>query len=255
MAVESVNIVREPGALEELLEKRTKALLKLEDAWVDYVGNPTSIASYDPSINVRSDAAGAHSSDNGESQHNRLIMPNKPRPTLRPKWYSLRRVDAIEYLQNQFQELDDLVQKKRRMKFKATSTAFVTFEKMSSAQIAAQVAHAPYHSQCITDLAPEPRDVVWANMALSPSSRRLRDYVILVIMAALLGAWIFPVTALASLLSYKEIKKVLPWLGNLIDSNAQIKAIVQNSLPSVALVSLMALLPSILECTSSSLLK
>lgn len=59
--------------------------------------------------------------------------------------------------------------------------------------------------------------------------------------------WIFPITALASLLSYKEIKKVMPWLGNIIDSNDKIRAIVQNSLPSVAMITLNALLPFILE--------
>lgn len=59
--------------------------------------------------------------------------------------------------------------------------------------------------------------------------------------------WIFPITALASLLSYKEIKKVMPWLGRIIDSNDKIRAIVQNSLPSVAMITLNALLPFILE--------
>jgi len=63
----------------------------------------------------------------------------------------------------------------------------------------------------------------------------------------LLFFWIFPITALASLLSYKEIKKVWPWLGRLIDSNDKIRAIVQNSLPSVAMITLNALLPFILE--------
>jgi len=66
-------------------------------------------------------------------------------------------------------------------------------------------------------------------------------------MGALLFFWIFPITALASLLSYKEIKKTMPWLGRIIDSNERIRAIVQNSLPSVAMISLNALLPFLLE--------
>ncbi|KAG6885015.1 hypothetical protein C0993_006540 [Termitomyces sp. T159_Od127] len=53
--------------------------------------------------------------------------------------------------------------------------------------------------------------------------------------------------ALASLLSYEEIKKTMPWLGKLIDQNAQIRAIVQNSLPSVAVITLNACLPFLLE--------
>jgi hypothetical protein len=66
-------------------------------------------------------------------------------------------------------------------------------------------------------------------------------------MGLLLFFWIFPVAALASLLSYKEIKKAMPWLGQIIDRNDKIRAIVQNSLPSAAMITLNALLPFILE--------
>jgi hypothetical protein len=66
-------------------------------------------------------------------------------------------------------------------------------------------------------------------------------------MGILLFFWAFPITALAGLLSYKEIKKSMPWLGELIDSNDKVRAIVQNSLPSVAMITLNALLPFILE--------
>lgn len=66
-------------------------------------------------------------------------------------------------------------------------------------------------------------------------------------MALLLFFWVVPVAALAGLLSYKEIKKTWPWLARLIDANAQIGAIVQNSLPSIAVISLNACLPFLLE--------
>jgi hypothetical protein len=66
-------------------------------------------------------------------------------------------------------------------------------------------------------------------------------------MILLLFFWFLPITALASLLSYKEVKKAMPWLGALIDKNEQVRAIVQNSLPSVAMVTLNALLPFMLE--------
>ena len=77
----------------------------------------------------------------------------------------------------------------------------------------------------------------------------MRDIFVMGCMCLLLFFWVFPITALASLLSYKEIKKDMPWLGQLIDSNDKIRAIVQNSLPSVAMITLNALLPFILEGT------
>ena len=84
-------------------------------------------------------------------------------------------------------------------------------------------------------------------MATSIGSNRSRELIVMGMMGALLFFWIFPITGLASLLSYKEIKKSMPWLGRLIDSNERIRAVVQNSLPSVAMITLNALLPFVLE--------
>ena len=76
---------------------------------------------------------------------------------------------------------------------------------------------------------------------------RFRDVFVLFTMALLFLFWFFPITALASLLSYEEVKKVFPWLGRVIDKNEGIRAIVQNSLPSVAMMVLNACLPFVLE--------
>jgi hypothetical protein len=49
--VESVSVVREVEPLRRKLEKRTNALLRLENAWVDWVGNPAKgVKGYDPNI-------------------------------------------------------------------------------------------------------------------------------------------------------------------------------------------------------------
>jgi hypothetical protein len=101
--------------------------------------------------------------------------------------------------------------------------------------------------QLETRLAPEPRDIVWANVGHSTGSRRCREAIALGFLTLLFFFWVIPITGLASLLSYKEIKKATPWLGRLIDSNEKIRAIVQNSLPSAAMITLNALLPFVLE--------
>jgi calcium permeable stress-gated cation channel len=101
--------------------------------------------------------------------------------------------------------------------------------------------------QLDTHRAPEPRDIVWANMGHSTSTLRFRDAIVLGSLALLFFFWVIPITGLAGLLSYKEIKKAMPWLGRLIDSNEKIRAIVQNSLPSVAMITVNALVPFVLE--------
>ncbi|PFH48588.1 hypothetical protein AMATHDRAFT_65071 [Amanita thiersii Skay4041] len=246
LAVESVNICREVGSLKDLLDRRTKALLELESAWVQYVGNPSTVEEYDPE-DLSLAALDVENGNNSLPQPGRFVVPHRKRPTLRPRWFKPK-VDALEYLETRFKTADEVVKKRRRLaKFKATHAAFVTFEKMSSAQIAVQAAHGQTPGQLNSFLAPEPRDIVWSNMSLSSTNLRVRDLFVLGVMAMLFLFWIFPITALASLLSYKEIKKAMPWLGELIDSNPQIRAIVQNSLPSVAMITLNAMLPFMLE--------
>ncbi|KAJ2919488.1 hypothetical protein MD484_g945, partial [Candolleomyces efflorescens] len=257
LAVESVTVCREVGSLKRLLDQRTKALLALERAWTDYVGNPSTVEEYDPDgsgipflgdgdLEIGGGGGGPFGAG-GSSSQARLVVPHRTRPTLRPGWFKFK-VDALEFLEAEFKKADEMVKERRRKgKFRAAGSAFVTFEKMSSAQIAVQVAHSPNPYQLTTYPAPEPRDIVWSNMTPSTNSIRARDFIVLGLMGLLLFTWVFPISALASLLSYKEIKKVMPWLGRMIDSNEQIRAIVQNSLPSVAMITLNALLPFMLE--------
>ncbi|KZT54255.1 DUF221-domain-containing protein [Calocera cornea HHB12733] len=251
LTVESVSICREVSAVRKLLEERTRVLLQLESMWSKYVGNPSTVKPFDPSQNVRSDNAPNVLVDvlepDVEAQPNRLVIPHGSRPTMRPKWFS-KKVDALDYLENRFTELDEQVKNRRKFgKFKATDTAFVTFQTMSSAQVASQVVHAPHNGQSITVTAPEPRDVIWANMSYSQAARNVRELIVFGAMIVLLFFWVIPVTTLATLLSYKEIQKSAPWLGRLIDQSPRFRAIVQNSLPSVAVISFNALLPMILE--------
>ena len=90
---------------------------------------------------------------------------------------------------------------------------------------------------------------MWSNISHTPNNLRIREWVVISAIAVLLLFWTVPTSALASLLSYKEIKKVWPWLGGVIDASPQVRAIVQNSLPSVAIASINALLPFLLEGT------
>jgi calcium permeable stress-gated cation channel len=84
-------------------------------------------------------------------------------------------------------------------------------------------------------------------MAYSRSSIRMREFIVMCCVVLLLFFWVIPITALAGLLSYKEIKKIMPWLGELIDRNDKVRVLVQNSLPPMAMIILNALLPFLLE--------
>ena len=76
---------------------------------------------------------------------------------------------------------------------------------------------------------------------------RIRRAFVIAFLVLLFLFWLVPVSTLASLLSYEEIKKAAPWLGRFIDLSPKLRTLVQTSLPSFAVVALNGLLPFLLE--------
>lgn len=179
--VESVSVCREIEPLRRVLQKRTDALLKLEEAWTDWVGNPAaaSVQGYDPNIydpkrsnptsltasprrfgtlipDLEDQPEGQNLSDSGPSrtasgttdtnagwgagdeeagqgESASHIHTTRPRPTYRPRWFG-NKVDAIEYWEGKFRVADEQVRDLRKKGiFKASHTAFVTFEDVKDA--------------------------------------------------------------------------------------------------------------------------
>lgn len=135
LTVESVSLCREVNTLKILLDRRTDALLALEKMWVQYLGNPSTVEAVDPSSSAPPliDIEGGDQSTSADGNAVRFVVPHRKRPTMRPGWFKPE-VDALEHLENCFKEADEAVRQKRKTaKFKASQSAFVTFEKMSSA--------------------------------------------------------------------------------------------------------------------------
>ncbi|WWC87012.1 uncharacterized protein L201_001895 [Kwoniella dendrophila CBS 6074] len=311
--VESVSVCREVEPVRRMLERRTIALLKLEEAWVDWVGNPAgkAIKGYNANVYIKPSLAGnlttspssatspqpaearlipdldedndntneeeTHQGPNlttsspqtpangssasnlaesqseaedGESRTHVHIHTTRPRPTYRPNWLG-NKVDSIEFWEKEFRKADEEVKELRKKgRFEATHAAFVTFEDAKDAQTVCQVLHYPVHSSVVTELAPEPRDVVWSKVSMTKREAQIRDFFVMGTTGVFFLFWFVPVSSLATLLSYEEIKKIMPWLANIIDASPRLAAIVQNSLPLLALTIFNGLLPFFLEWLS-----
>lgn len=60
---------------------------------------------------------------------------------------------------------------------------------LTGQQMACQVVHYPHHSQLEAEPAPEPRDVVWNKIAITPRERLVRSLVVMGAMTFLLLFW------------------------------------------------------------------
>lgn len=206
LAVESVVVTRAIGSMRELLERRTRALTTLEEAWSKYLGNPVpvegkkAVFGYERDLEVEAilhgpvepgpSAAGANGGaissaepatarlvdvDDEDNDHvggdstemrdpdddleARLLSPARPsivnpsrkRPRIRPHWFT-KKVDALDYYAEQFRRADEAVRRRRKGKFRPTGVAFVTFQTMAAAQVAAQTVHYPSPNEFHTEL-------------------------------------------------------------------------------------------------------
>lgn len=220
LSVEAVSIARQVGELEDLIAQRTTALQILEGAWTKYLGNPVkaaegydrerevrAILDVDADISPNDSPRPAGASDNGDAAghgdgdvedrplllHQQFSLPGRRRPTIRvrglPLPFCSRKVDALEHYATEFRRADDAVRERRRGRFRPTAVAFVTFETLSSAQIASQSVHYPQPNSMTTQLAPEPRDIMWSNLALSETSQAIRFVFVTIAMLLLLLFW------------------------------------------------------------------
>ena len=282
--VESVAIVHDVKGLGVLLDKRATALYALEQAWAKYLGNPTRAKSYDPEgicqavqkrieegdtrADERPSAATAREDSNDVERAPLLTgadsddlteaveaPPGKTRPQMHiSAWNPFsHKVDALRELERRLRVWDREVSRYRSEKVatsQSTGVGFVTFQHATSAQILAQSVHYPEPGYCATRQAPEPRDIIWSNVATPPGERRMRQILISALVFIILLFYIPPLTAVASFLKPEAIEKYVPWLHNIMMANPRLGALVQNFLPTILVVGFNSLLPIVFEWTA-----
>ncbi|ORZ02958.1 hypothetical protein BCR43DRAFT_482456 [Syncephalastrum racemosum] len=263
--VESVHIIRHVNRLLDHIKERARHLRQLETAYAKYWGNPCDDPSYDPDhllAEAERDSSGLrpltwHPTDVASGSSASLLpvakKPNTNRPILRDGFMGCcgPARDAIEYHTDQFNQVDGLVLKARRFgKFLPTSVGFVTFEHGVSASIAAQVLvdSTPFRLQ--VELAPEPRDVLWENVAMHGRERVIRKFMVFGILIFLVFFWIIPISYFSALTSVASLKNYFPWLMDLASKNKYLQQIIQGFVPTLAVVIFMAFVPLIVNLLS-----
>ncbi|KAF7724942.1 hypothetical protein EC973_000523 [Apophysomyces ossiformis] len=261
--VESAHVVRHIHKLNKTLKQRAAALRRLEEAYAQYWGNPCYIPSYDPD-RVLGDVHLFHEIDGFAQRHQTntnttffagLVNHQSEkkllrRPQVKTGFLGLfgPKVDAIEYYTKLFEQLDKQAMEARKSPgYEMTNVGFVTFENMSSAVIAAQIAIHPEPFNCRTVIAYEPRDVVWQNVSIRGRERIVRDILIWSITVALVFFWVIPITAVSSFTSIKAIRKAAPQIADILEQHELLQNLIQGFLPTILVNLSMMILPLIFD--------
>ncbi|XP_021774270.1 CSC1-like protein RXW8 isoform X1 [Chenopodium quinoa] len=118
---------------------------------------------------------------------------------------------------------------------KECPSAFVFFKTRYAAACAAQAHQSSNPMLWVTNLAPEPRDVYWPNLAIPYRQFWLRRTATLLATAAFLVFFIAPVTLVQSLANLTQLQQAFPFLKGLL-KKPYVSQLVTGYLPSVILV-------------------
>jgi hypothetical protein len=210
-AVERVVVCRIWGELDRRMQERNNVLHSLEDSWAVY------------------------SKQNGK------------RPRMRLGFFGLagRSTDCIDYYTMKLRKIDDaiLAMRKESDAFRPTATAFVTFKRVSSAQLAAQAVLDPRPLRLVARLAPAPGDIIWSNVYRSRTGRVTRQWIVFMLVIITTVLWFIPVGAISVLLSPEGIAKISPGLAKFLDDHEQLHALAVGFLPTLAYTIFFALVP------------
>ncbi|KAJ4265006.1 phosphate metabolism protein 7 [Fusarium torreyae] len=249
-SVKNVWIAGDTKELDEIIEDRDKAAMKLEKGEVKLLKlvNKERIKSMKKSDPEAQKVASAPSDPESGSLAARWI-PDKKRPSHRTGPLGLlgKKVDTIEWGR---EELRTLIPKADNAQadwlagnYKKHSAVFVEFYTQSDAQAAYQTTthhHALHMAPRYIGVKPD--EVVWKSLNFPWWQIVIRRYVIFAIIAALIIFWAIPV-AIVGVIAQVNTIKTLPGLTWIQDIPSVILGVVSGLLPSVALSILMSLVP------------
>ncbi|TGJ85865.1 hypothetical protein E0Z10_g2877 [Xylaria hypoxylon] len=264
--VGSVNLCRNWAEIDGLMTQRRSILCKLEEAWSAYRSQKSMSSrsairhNFVNGEDEQEDAHEEHADENG-----RLLAGNSlrglmgegegERPKIRLRFGFLkmrnRKIDALDYYEEQLRRLDEKIQVARKKDYAPTDTAFVTMDSIAACQMAIQATVDPRPGQLLAKPAPSPYDVIWKNTYVPRYRRRFRSGLVTIFITSLTILWFFPVAILASLLSICTIKRVAPSLGESLQQHDITKALVQTGLPTLVVSLLNVLVPYLYDYLSN----
>lgn len=156
-------------------------------------------------------------------------------------------MDSIEFYNEKINDLTLKLEAEQKgtLKEKQQCCAIVFFNSRVTAASASQSLHSPMVDRWTVTDAPEPRQLIWTNLAMGFYQRIVRQYVIYFIVLLTIFFYMIPIGFISALTTLKNLRKYLPFLKVIVDQPA-IKTVLEAYLPQLALIVFLALLPKFL---------
>ncbi|KAG6717643.1 hypothetical protein I3842_04G111400 [Carya illinoinensis] len=163
------------------------------------------------------------------------------------------RVDSIDFYTSKIEDFSEEIATERDKIINNPKSimpaAFVSFKTRWAAAVCAQTQQSRNPTTWLTEWAPEPRDVYWANLAIPYVSLSIRRLIVAVAFFFLTFFFMIPIAFVQSLANIEGIEKALPFLKPIIEIKV-IKSFIQGFLPGIALKIFLIFLPTILMLMS-----
>ena len=110
--------------------------------------------------------------------------------------------------------------------------------------------HGLYANQWTTSAAPDPKAVIWGNLAIPFVQRLIRQTIVYFVVTLMILFYMIPIAFISALISLDNLKKKLPFLKPLMEMPL-VNTALQAYLPQLVLLVFIFLLPSLLLKLSS----
>ena len=105
--------------------------------------------------------------------------------------------------------------------------------------------HSLYANQWTTYAAPDPRSVIWENLAITFVQRLVRKTIVYLVVLHMILFCMIPIAFISALISLDNLKKKLPFLKPLVDMPL-VNTALQAFLPQLVLLAFILVLPDLL---------
>lgn len=255
-SVKNIWITGDTSEVEDLVEKRDKAAMRLEKAEVKLIK-----LAHKARLAAIKKGASPDDADKapivGDAESGSIAarwVPNKKRPTHRlgPLGLIGKKVDTINWCRTELARLIPEVEaaqaKYRAGGGKKVPGVFIEFRTQADAEGAAQIlAHHQGLHMTPKYVGIRPNEVIWKSLAVPWWQKVIRRYAVLAFISALILFWAIPV-GFVGIVSNVEYLKTISFLTWLNDVPSVIMGVITGLLPSVLLSILMSLVPIVMRC-------